>query len=53
MIDEIPRFKNTISLDRERWETRPVYSVLVQAWDNYQLRYSTRQSRNEWEQLSI
>ena len=31
-----------------------MYSVLVQAWDNYQHRNSTRQSSNEWSgQLNI
>ena len=40
----------TRSLDRE---TRPAYTVLVQAWDNYHHGYSAGQSRNSWAQLNI
>ena len=40
----------TKSLDRERMAE---YSILVQAWDNYQHGYSSGQSRNTWAQLTV
>ena len=40
----------TRSLDRE---AREVYTLLVQAWDNYQHGYSAGQSRNSWAQLTV
>ena len=40
----------TRSLDRE---TREVFTLLVQAWDNYQHGYSAGQSRNSWAQLTV